>query len=219
MIQSVLLLTIVCSLGIAQKKNEPQKKFNIAVLDFAAREGLSQGEAASLSDVFSSQMVSTGNFVVIDRNRIKELLVEQGFQQSEACSQTECIVEAGKILKVAKMFAGSIGKVGNTYSISVQMIDVGTAQIQINKARTYEGKVDALATDIIPELAAEMAQEITGKETEVIKTNRSSRAWIWYVAGGVALAGGAAAVLLKASNGGGTGGTTLEKIPPPPALP
>ena len=116
-----------------QKKAVPQK-LNIAVMDFDAREGLSRGEAASLSDLFSSQMVETGEFTVIDRNRIKTILQEQGFQQSEACSQVECIVEAGKILKVQKMFAGTIGKIGKIFSVNIQMLDIATSQIEINKS-------------------------------------------------------------------------------------
>jgi len=105
---TIFMLGIILpnSLIFAQAQTQKQKqKLNIAVMDFDAREGLSRGEAASLSDLFSSQLVATEEFIVVDRNRIKNILTEQGFQQSEACSQVECIVEAGKILKVQKMFA------------------------------------------------------------------------------------------------------------------
>lgn len=90
----LLALCLVVSLSffvIAHTKQSISKKYNIAVMDFDAREGLTRGEAASLSDLFSSQMVATSEFIVIDRNRIKAILQEQGFQQSEACSQVQSI--------------------------------------------------------------------------------------------------------------------------------
>jgi TolB-like protein len=157
-----------------QAQYKPVKKINIAVLDFDSREGVSKGEAASLSDIFCSQLVQTGKYVVVDRNRIKTILNEQGFQQSEACSSVECIVEAGKILKVEKIFAGVIGKIGRLYTINIQMIDVSTAQIQINKNRQHDGDVEDLALKIIPDLAAEMTSELTGEEVTAEQMGGSS---------------------------------------------
>ena len=61
----------------------------------------------------------------------------------------ECIVEVGKILKVEKMFAGTIGKVGKIYTINIQVIDIGTAQIEQNKSRRHDGAIEDLLTDII----------------------------------------------------------------------
>jgi TolB-like protein len=144
-----------------------QKKIHIAVLDFDAREGVGKGEAASLSDIFCSQLVQTGKYVVVDRNRIKAILNEQGFQQSEACSSVECIVEAGKILKVEKIFAGVIGKIGRLYTINIQLIDISTAQIQDNKNRQHDGDIEDLAMKIIPEIASEMTFNLTGEEVTI----------------------------------------------------
>jgi TolB-like protein len=196
----VYLTSIVVPLSFSQEKRLRAKKINLAVLDFEARGGVSKEDAASLSDAFQGKIIETGEFIVVDRNRIKSILQEQGFQQSEACSQVECIVEVGKILKVEKMFAGTIGKVGRIYTVNVQLIDVATAEIMQNKSRNHEGEIEELLTDVIPELAGEMASELTGKEIEVTSgtTGRSS-SWLWYVLGGAAVAGGVAAVALSKS--------------------
>jgi TolB-like protein len=214
-----LFLNAVLSFVVTgqQKKAAPQK-LNIAVMDFDAREGLSRGEAASLSDLFSSQMVETGEFTVIDRNRIKTILQEQGFQQSEACSQVECIVEAGKILKVQKMFAGTIGKIGKIFSVNIQMLDIATSQIEINKSQQYSGDIEGLAEEVIPEIAKQMAEEVSGKQ--IVKAGvgkTSSSKWLWYVGGAVVVAGGAAAYyFLKPQE---TTTPVEEKLPGPPTLP
>ncbi len=219
--KSFVLLTLALILFPTALAQQQQAKISVAVLDFDARAGITAGEAATLSDVFSAQLVETGEFTVVDRNRIKALLEEQGFQQSEACSQVECIVEAGRILKVEKMFAGTIGKVGRTFNVNVQVIDVATAQILLSKSRQHGGEIDELLSDIIPEIAAEMVSEIVGKEVEPqVATSGGGGSWLWWVGGAVVLGGGAALLLMSQSGGGNEGGgTTPASLPGPPALP
>jgi TolB-like protein len=220
--KSFAILTLVLILfPTALAQQQQREKISVAVLDFDARAGITAGEAATLSDVFSAQLVETGEFTVVDRNRIKALLEEQGFQQSEACSQVECIVEAGRILKVEKMFAGTIGKVGRTFNVNVQVIDVTTAQILLSKSRQHSGEIDELLSDIIPEIAAEMVSEIVGKEVEPeVATSGGGGSWLWWVGGAVVLGGGAALLLMSQGGGDDGGGTTPpSSLPGPPPLP
>jgi TolB-like protein len=216
---TILLLISIPLFLTAQEKQAPSKKLNIAVMDFDAREGLTRGEAASLSDLFSSQMVATEEFTVVDRNRIKAILMEQGFQQSEACSQVECIVEAGKILRVEKMFSGNIGKIGRIYSVNIQMIDIATSQIEINKSQQYDGNIEGLAEEVIPELAKIIAEQVSGKQINKTGVGKvSSSKWLWYVGSAAVIAGGAAAYfILKSPENPPI--TTEEKLPNPPTLP
>jgi hypothetical protein len=166
-----LASAILIALGIcvnAQPSN-PNKIF-VAVFDFDARAGIGQGEAASLSDIFSSQLAQTGKYILVERNGIKRILSEQGFQQSDACSSVECLVEVGKILKVEKIFSGTIGKIGKLYTVSIQLINVSTGQIEMSKGRQHEGEIEDLATTIIPEMASEMTKMLTGQDVEMYET-------------------------------------------------
>ena len=52
-----------------------------------------------------------------------EVLKEQGFQQS-CCTSNECVVEVGQLLGVQQMISGSIGKVGDIFTVSVRIIDI-----------------------------------------------------------------------------------------------
>jgi TolB-like protein len=216
----IYLASILTPTAFGRQKKTEKQRINIAVLEFEARGGVSKEDAASLSDAFQGQIIETGEFIVVDRNRIKSILQEQGFQQSEACSQVECIVEVGKILKVEKMFAGTIGKVGKIYTINIQLIDVVTAQIIQNKSRRHSGEIEELLTDIIPELAGEMASELTGKKVEVTTgTTGGGSSWLWYVLGGAVVAGGAAAYLMTQKQGGGTNPPTTQQLPSSPDFP
>lgn len=212
---------LLCLTSIALSQTPQKKKPNIAVLDFDARGGLTKEEAASLSDIFQSQLVQMGEFVVVDRNRIKAILSEQGFQQSEACSQVECIVEAGKILKVEKMFAGTIGKVGKIFNVNIQAIDITTAQIVINKSRQYTGDIEDLASEIVPSMANEIAQEMLGKKVAAsVARSGGGSTWYYYVGGAVLVGGGAAVLLMKkGTTTPGTEGPAKESLPGAPTFP
>jgi hypothetical protein len=208
----VFLVTLFPISVLSQQRTK--KKLNVAVLDFDTRGAITKDEATSLSDMFQSYLVDTKEFNVLDRARIKAILEELGFQQTGVCSDVECVVEAGKLLKAEKMFAGTIGRVGKIYSINIQLIDVATAQIEDNKSRQHDGAVEAIAESIIPEIVEEITTQMVGKEIKV-KRMRAGTSWLWY-AGGVVLVGGgvAAYLLLKPQE------TTQQKIlPTPPALP
>jgi len=218
-ITSIFVLIVFFSFHLfAQVRKALPKKLNIAVMDFDAREGITRGEAASLSDVFSAQLVGTKEFAVVDRNRIKNILTEQGFQQSEACSQVECVVEAGKILKVEKMFAGVVGKIGRIYTVNVQVIDISTGQIEINKSYNHDGDIEELAQEIIPKLAIQIAEQLTGKsDLQSTVGSQSSSKWLWYVGGALVIGGGAAACYFLKP---GDKISTIEPdLPKPPSLP
>ncbi len=198
-----------------------QRRLNVAVLDFDAREGLSSGEASTLSDVLQSHIVDMDEFVVVDRARIRQILEEQGFQQSEACSQVECIVEAGKILNVQQMIAGTIGKIGTLYNINVQVVDVATAQITVNKSRQHSGDLEEVVQEILPELSNEVAEGILGRPPKNLAEVSGGVGWFWYLLGTVVVGGGAAAVglmLTKASDEEPPAATTRD-LPNPPVLP
>ena len=115
----VLLLFVLFSFIPAQTP--------IAVLDLSA-EGISGSEARTLTDRLRTELFNTGQYTVIEREMMDDILNEQGLQQS-GCTSTECIVEVGRLIGVEQVIGGSIGKVGNVYSISAQTISVETGQI------------------------------------------------------------------------------------------
>ena len=199
---------------VALSRQTQPKKLNIAVLDFDSRGAMSKDEAGSLSDIFQSYLVDTGEFIVVDRSRIRTLMQELGFQQTGVCSEVECVVEAGKILKVQKMFAGTIGRVGKIYSVNIQMIDVATARIEINKSRQHDGTVEGIAEMVIPEMVQEMVSQTVGRELKVSRISLGT-SWLWYAGGVVLLGGGVAAYFLLKP----TETTQPKTLPLPPALP
>lgn len=100
---------------------------NVAVLTLDAV-GISKQDAIVLTNRLRSELVNTNKFNVLEREKMNEILNEQGFQQS-GCSTSECLVEVGRLLNVQTMIGGNIGKIGEVYSIDLRMIDVETGKI------------------------------------------------------------------------------------------
>ena len=62
------------------------------------------------------------------------------------CSDAECAIEVGKILSIQNIVYGTIGKIGNTFSVVVNIADVETAQIVHTATFDWRGDVDNLLT-------------------------------------------------------------------------
>ena len=145
---STALMTFAWSFGqetvlteeVAQDIAEGKK--TVAILDFEGR-GISEMEAATLTDRLMSEMVNTDAVIMVERNQMDEILQEQGFQQS-GCTTAECAAEVGALLGVENMVSGSFGKLGNTYTIDSKMFSVETGATIRSVSKTYKGEVDGL---------------------------------------------------------------------------
>jgi len=111
---------------IATTDNSGNRK-SIVVLPLNAF-GVSPTESSALTNRLTTELFKTGLYDVVERNKIKDILDEQGFQLS-GCTTSECLVEAGKLLNVELMLGGSISKVGKLFSLEVRIIDVEPARI------------------------------------------------------------------------------------------
>ena len=79
----------------------------IAVLDFDG-DGVSQSETRTLTNRLRDEMIKTGEYIVLERGEMDEVLKKQGFQQT-GCVTSECAVVVGNMLGVQQMIGGSIG--------------------------------------------------------------------------------------------------------------
>ena len=79
----------------------------IAVLEFEGK-GVSQSETSTLTNRLRDEMIKTGEYIVLERGEMDEVLKKQGFQQT-GCVTSECAVVVGNMLGVQQMIGGSIG--------------------------------------------------------------------------------------------------------------
>ncbi|MCK5521328.1 MAG: PEGA domain-containing protein, partial [Candidatus Marinimicrobia bacterium] len=119
-----------------------QDMTTIAVMDLDPR-GLSEYEAASLTDRIRTNLVGLRLFEVVDRGNMEAILKEQDFQLS-GCTSSECVVEVGKLLGVRKILAGSVGKIGTFYTLELNITDVESGRIERSSSYEVEGNVGHL---------------------------------------------------------------------------
>jgi hypothetical protein len=89
---------------------------------------------------------------------MEQILSEQDFQIT-GCTSDECAVDVGQLLGVTTMVAGSIGRVGATYSVDIRTIEVQTGKISHSLWRDYRGEIDGLL-GIMPDIANELVAAI-----------------------------------------------------------
>ena len=151
-------ITLLLFLGLAFSQD-----ITIAVLDFEGQ-GVSQSETKTLTDRLRDEMFKTDVYIVLERGKMDEVLKEQGFQQS-GCVTSECAVEVGNMLGVQQMIGGSIGKVGNIYTVSARVIDVQTGKVLKSANYDHIGDIGQLLIIGMKNLA----YDLTGKDGFVKK--------------------------------------------------
>ena len=151
-IRLVTLSFLLSSLLYSQDSRQ-----TVAVIDFDAS-GISQLEATSLTNRFRTAVGDVGAMRLVERGKMEEVLQEQGFQLTGCTSIVarnllplyfeECAVEVGQLLGVQNMIGGSIGRVGETFTIDVRMISVQSGISLMTKQKTYAGEIDGLTIEI-----------------------------------------------------------------------
>lgn len=149
LIRGALLLFLLASCAWS-------KALNVAVNDLAAQ-GVSATDAAIIGDRLRAEMVATGRFRVMERSEMDKILKEQAFQESGVCDQSECAVQIGKLLSVDRMVVGSVGKIGELFSMQVRLLDVQTGEIMFTAIEDYTGRIEGLLTECVPRLASKLA--------------------------------------------------------------
>ncbi len=122
-----------------------QEKPTLAVLEFDGF-GLSDPEIQTLTNRLRSNLTQLGVYRIIERGLMLQILQEQDFQMT-GCTSDECAVEVGQLLGAQLMLAGSIGKVGNTWTVEMRIIDVETGAVTKSASYDTRGEIDLVLTE------------------------------------------------------------------------
>lgn len=198
---------------------QTSRKTSVAILELEPK-GVPEVEVSALSDRLRGELIASGAFDVMERGKMHEILREQGFQQSGACNTDACAVEVGQLIGVEKMIAGSLGRVGKTYSINLRLINVKTGRIERSIMRDYTGEIDKLLTTEMKAVAQQLSYSMGGKVPAQSTGKPVYKKW-WFWGG---LGGGLVGGLVAALAGGGGETTepppeTQDPVEPPPARP
>ncbi len=185
---------------VAQKKDAvelPQGKVTIAVLNLDNSGEFTEAEIKLFTDRVNSGIVKVNRFLVVERQQIDEILKEQGFQQSGACSNQECLMEVGQLLAVQKVISGSVGKMENIYPVSLKVVDVKTGEVDAQIVEDYKGSKSKLLSECIPAITEQLLRKAGYLDKGVTKKKKLvAKPGFWIPTLAVVAGGAAAAILL-----------------------
>lgn len=147
-----------------------QKLPTIAIVNFEPRGSIVSSDVACLTDRFQQRLMHTNKYRIIEREQMNYILKEQGFQQSGACIDNECLVRIGQLIAVEKTIAGSISKVGDIHTISIKILDVETGEIEKSISEDCKCTIEFL----LAETMERVANEIAGIKNESADTTSRS---------------------------------------------
>ncbi len=125
----------------------------LAVIDFKPR-GVSRRIAKRLSEWLRTELINTGQFKVIERSAMNEILKEQAFSLT-GCTDTSCAIKVGKLLSARKMLVGNVESWEGKILINGRIIDVekGIAEFAHKETVSSLKDLDTGATNFAENLA------------------------------------------------------------------
>ena len=136
MLRKIIAITLANILLFSNLMAFNTKNETIAVFDFIGND-INSNTARTLSDRLRIELVKYNFINVLERSRIDAILEEQAIQMSGCVD--ECLVEVGKLLGATSIITGSIGKVGDYYTINARKINATTGKLE--NAFGYDSKL------------------------------------------------------------------------------
>lgn len=149
-------LSLLLFLSISVCNASDAQKISVAVLDFTGG-GISHYEIQGMTNRLRSELFETRQFQVLEREEMDDILSEQGFQQS-GCTSTECVVQAGRLIGVQQMVAGSISKIGSIFTLDIRLIDVETGKVVQTVYEDCECPIETVLQSTIKTVAVTLAR-------------------------------------------------------------
>ena len=140
----------------------PARRMRFAVLDLDDN-GVGTDVTHAIADQLANRLASNPAVRLVERRRISTLLKEQQFQHSGR-TETDGAVRMARILNVQKVIMGAVAKLGTTMTITAQLVDVESAQID----GVREMQCQACSLEDLPEAIAEMSETLVAPPEDTV---------------------------------------------------
>jgi formylglycine-generating enzyme required for sulfatase activity len=149
----------------------------IAVWDLAPQ-NIPDSYARQLTSILVSEITKMKKYEVYSRENIQTLAGWTEEKMKLGCSDTECLMALGQI-NVTKLISGNIGKIGGTYSISLNLFDTHAVKAEnavSEFCRSEDDLIELVQKTVrkllgVQEIPAESKDSALKKETEKLFTN------------------------------------------------
>ena len=139
----LLFLTLIIGLFLPYRSFAKEKLF---VTDLKATYGIKEGLAEALSVEVRNEIHGFGDYEVLSKEDLGTVAERTALRQSLGCDDDQCLIDFGRAIGTRYMVAGSISKLGNTYSVNLRLIntkgtDVGVKERASRKCKCAEDEL------------------------------------------------------------------------------
>jgi hypothetical protein len=165
-----LILTL--SLVVLPLMAQPDAPVKLVVLDLKSP----GNEGVVLADRLNAEFIKGGLYEMISRDKrdaaVKELAMV-------AADEPFSLTKVGQKLKADIVVGGSVGQLGDTWSLSLVAVNVATGKAEHHLTKSYKGKVDGLlllADGFVKQVSAERAKQVKAVQAEKADLTKRSEA-------------------------------------------
>ncbi len=118
----------------------------VAVVGFKAS-GMDEATVQNLSELFTTEIGGVPGYKVIGQSEVRDLLGYQAAQAALGCdneANPKCLASLQSVLGVDLIITGTVGTVGDTFVVSVQLIDIVKVETVGRFSGTVAGSVEVL---------------------------------------------------------------------------
>ena len=127
----------------AGQQVSPDQVKSLAVLDLVAS-GVPADVAQNLTGVLGAELRRVPGASVISRDDIQAMLSLEEDKLRMGCDDASCLAEIGGALGVEQLVAGTVGRLSDSYLITLRLISVKSTRVENRITETYSGPADQL---------------------------------------------------------------------------
>ncbi len=139
------------------------EKPTCAVMNFQALEGITEGQAKVLTERVFVEISGLDVYQMIERAQAEKVLAENQFAID--CADTDCAVQAGKLLSARYIVVGSVARFGEMFTINSRLVNVETGAVEQEGATDHKGQLEDLLTLAAPNVARQLAGYAAPRQT------------------------------------------------------
>ncbi len=144
---------------------EPVAEHPRVIVQDLRADGVSQGMADSLTDLLVVEMVRQDRYEVLSRKDVLAILQNEEQKELLGCDEDQCISDFGKLMDSPYLLKGSVGKLGETFVVNLDLINTRSLKVERRVSQTLAGKGDDLIAVIrAAVLALELGERGAGKK-------------------------------------------------------
>lgn len=145
----LLVLVLAPAVSKAQTGKAASVKLAVMTIENSTGDDLSGQLIDNLTDFLRTQIARRGNFIVIDKSRqaaaLQRLVAEERKESYKKCYDESCQIPLGKALSADTVLRVKITRIGSTYHLSAEMVDLAKEAVDPGKAASVEVPVEPSA--------------------------------------------------------------------------